>query len=244
LKIVATIEARMSSSRLPGKVLLPAGGEPLLAHLVRRLRAVPSLQDIVLATTVNSADDVLVRFAEERGLRYFRGSESDVLGRVVAAAASVGADLVVETTGDNPIIDPKIIETVVRTYLANDALYVGNTHIKSYPDGMDVQVFKLDTLRQSAAMTDAALDREHVTLHIRKHPEVFRPIHVVAPPDLHWPELSVTLDEPGDYALISGVIEALGPDNPLFDCADLIRLMRLEPQRMGLNRLIVRKGDS
>ena len=170
----------MTSSRLPGKVLLPALGEPMLKHLVKRLRAVPSLHGIVLATTVNAQDDVLVEFAGQEGIGYFRGSENDVMGRVAGAARSSGADVVVEITGDCPIIDPKIIEHVIRLFRANQAAYVGNAHVRSYPDGMDTQVFRLETLERSAAMTDAPLDREHVTRHIRNHPELFPPLHVVA----------------------------------------------------------------
>jgi spore coat polysaccharide biosynthesis protein SpsF len=234
----------MSSSRLPGKVLLPVLGEPLLAHLVRRTRAVPSLSGIVLATTTNAGDDVLAALAGELNIGSFRGSEHDVLGRVLDAATSAEADVIVELTGDNPLIDPAIIETVVRTFLANDADYVSNTHVKSFPDGMDVQVFRRETLARSASMTDEPLEREHVTLHIRKHPQLFRPIHVVAPPELHWPELSVTLDERGDYELIRRITERLGARNPLFDCGDVIGLLRAHPEWLGLNRTVTRKGDS
>ena len=243
-RIVATIEARMSSTRLPGKVLLPAMGQPLLAHLLRRLRSVPSLDDVILATTSSAADDVLADFAEKHGLGCFRGSEDDVMGRVAAAASFARADVVVETTGDNPIIDPEIIETVVRTFLANDADYVSNTHVKSFPDGMDVQVFRLSTLEHSASMTDSQLDREHVTLHMRMHPELFKAIHVVAPPHLHWPELSVTLDESGDYELIRRIVETLHPVNPLFGCAEIMNVVRHNPGWLELNRAVARKGDS
>lgn len=243
MKIVATIEARMTSSRLPGKVLLPVTAQPLLGHLVRRLRAVPALNDIVLATTVNASDDVLVEFARTAGIRCFRGSEDDVMGRVVGAARSAGADLIVEITGDCPIIDPDIVETVIRTYIANDADYVGNAHIRSFPDGMDVQVYRFGTLVRSASMTDDPLEREHVTLHIRNHPELFRHLHVVAPPQLHWPELGLTLDEPGDYELIRRVIERLEPDDPVFKCGAIVRLLRNNPAWLELNRAVVRKGD-
>jgi spore coat polysaccharide biosynthesis protein SpsF len=109
---------------------------------------------------------------------------------------------------------------------------------------MDVQVFRLATLQESAAMTDAPLDREHVTLHIRNHPERFRAIHVVAPPDVHWPELGLTLDEPGDYELLRRVIEHLEPINPLFTCDDVVRLLRANPDWLELNRAAVRKGDT
>jgi spore coat polysaccharide biosynthesis protein SpsF len=244
LKIVATIEARMSSSRLPGKVLFPVLGEPLLGRLIRRLRGVDLVNEIVLATTTNAADDVLAGLARSYEIQCFRGSEADVMGRVVAAANSVAADLIVETTGDNPIIDPSIIDVVLRTYLANRADYVSNTHVKSFPDGMDVQVFSLETLQRSAAMTNAPFDREHVTLHIRSHPEIFRPIHVIAPEALRWPELSVTVDEPADFELVRRIIESLEPSAPLFGCARILDLLRNNPSWLELNCAVVRKGDA
>ena len=131
-------------------------------------------------------------------------------------------------------IDPAIIETTIRTFLANDADYVSNTHVKSFPDGMDVQVFRRETLARSAEMTKDPLEREHVTLHIRRQPQLFRPIHVVAPPELHWPELSVTLDERGDYELIRRLAERLGAADPLFGCRDIIGL--LVRQHRGVER--------
>lgn len=234
----------MSSSRMPGKVLRSVLGEPLLAHLIRRLRAISLLDDIILATTTNPADERLAGFAGECGVRCFRGSETDVMGRVAAAAESVSADLIVEITGDNPIIDPDIIDTVLRTYLANDAHYVSNTHVKSFPDGMDVQVFSLETLLRSAASTAAPLDREHVTLHIRNHPKLFRPIHVIAPPNIRWPELAVTVDEPADFELVRRIIEALAPSTPMFSCLQIVDLVRKNPSWLALNRAVIRKGDS
>ena len=244
MKIVATIEARMTSSRLPGKVLMPVLGQTMLEHLVARLRAVPSLNAIVLATTVNPADDPLAAFAQEHGLACFRGSEDDVMQRVIDAADSVGADVVVEITGDCPIIDPQIIEQTIRMFNVHEAEYVSNVQIRSYPDGMDTQVFRLDTLKRSAAMTDDLLDREHVTLHIRKHPELFSCMHLVAPPEIHWPELGLTLDEPKDYLLLKKIIEYFEPMNPLFNCLDAVRLLRNRPDWVEINQAVVRKGNT
>jgi spore coat polysaccharide biosynthesis protein SpsF len=244
MKIVATIEARMTSSRLPGKVLLPASGIPMLQHLVNRLRAVPSLDGIVLATTTNETDDALEAFAGQMSINCFRGSEEDVMSRVIGAAVSVNADLVVEITGDCPIIDPQIIEQTIRMYHANPADYVSNAHIRSYPDGMDTQVFLLETLKHSASMTEDQLDHEHVTLHIRNHPEIFRHVHLVAPPELHWPELGLTLDEPADYELLKRIVEHFENTNPLFSCLDVIRLLREKPEWVAINQEVLRKGDN
>lgn len=244
MKIIATIEARMTSSRLPGKVLLPVFGQPMLQHLLNRLRAVPSIDDIVLATTINADDDVLVEFAARAGLAVYRGSEQDVMARVIGAAEAAGADVVVEITGDCPIIDPDIVEQTIRMFLHHDADYVSNAHIRSYPDGMDTQVFRLVTLKRSASMTIDPLDHEHVTLHIRNHPELFTKVHLVAPPSLCWPELGLTLDEEADYILLSRIIETLGPADPLFGCDEVIRLLEKNPEWIEINRAVVRKGDT
>jgi len=244
MKIVATIEARMTSSRLPGKVLLPALGKPMLHHLIARLRRVPSLDGIVLATTVNPTDEPLQAFAESESIACYRGSEDDVMGRVIGAAEHGDADVVVEITGDCPIIDPDIVEQAIRTFVANEAAYVGNAHVRSYPDGMDVQVFRLDTLKQSAEQTRDPLDREHVTLHIRNHPDLFSHLHMVAPPSLHWLELGLTLDEESDYQLLKRIIEHFGEDRAGFGCGEVISLLRNRPDLVAINRSVSRKGDT
>ena len=244
MKIIATIEARMTSSRLPGKVLLQAAGKPLLEHLVNRLQSVPSLNEIVLATTINETDDELEEFAKKIGIHCYRGSENDVMSRVIGAAESVCADVVVEITGDCPIIDPQIVEQTIRVFKANQVDYVSNSHVRSYPDGMDTQVFWLESLKRSARMTSDALDHEHVTLHIRNHPEIFSQMHLVAPPELHWPELGLTLDEISDYELIKKIIEYFEPNGLLFSCREVVQLLQQRPSWVAINQPVVRKGDT
>lgn len=244
MKVVATIEARMTSTRLPGKVLLPALGRPMLHHLVSRLRAVPSIDEIVLATTTNATDDPLAAFAEAEKLTIFRGSEEDVMARVIGAAECGGADAVVEITGDCPIIDPDLVEQTIRMFFHHNADYVSNSLVRSYPDGMDTQVFSLEALKRSAQMTNDPLDREHVSRHMCQHPELFSRVHLIAPPSLHWPELGLTLDEVADYQLLKKIIETLGPADPLFGCHDTIKLLRTYPDWVEINRAVVRKGDS
>lgn len=241
MKIVATIEARMTSSRLPGKVMLPALGRPMLAHLTSRLKAVPSIDEIVLATTINATDDVLADFAEKDGIKVFRGSEEDVMSRVIGAADSAQADVVVEITGDCPIIDPDLVEQTIRVFKRNNAVYAANSFISSYPDGMDTQVITLEALKKSFALTNDPLDREHVSRHIVNNPQLFSHVYLIAPPSLHWPGLGLTLDEPADYELIRTLIENLGKDNPLFGCADVIRFLRANPQVLKVNDLVQRK---
>lgn len=243
-KIVATIEARMTSSRLPGKPLMQVLGKSMLEILVSRLQTSPSIAEIILATTVNAADEPLVAEAARIGIGCYRGSEEDVMQRVIDAADSAGANIVVEITGDCPLIDPQIVEQCIRIFRENDAAYVGNAHVRSYPDGMDVQVFGLDTLKKSAAMTQDTLDHEHVTLHIRNNPHAFPPINIVAPPVLHWPDLGLTLDELGDFHLLEKIIEQLYPSDPCFSCQEIIALIRRNPDWLRLNEAVIRKGYS
>lgn len=241
-KIVATVEVRMTSSRLPGKHMLEVCGKPILAHLIDRLKRVPSLDAVVIATTVNPADDVLCELAESCGVRYYRGSEEDVMQRVVDAATSADADLVVEITGDCPVIDPEIIEQAIRMHCHNASDYTGNAEIRSYPDGMDVQVFSLAHLTEAAAITDDADDHEHVSLYFRRHPEIYRHVHLVAPPELHWPELGLTLDEPKDYLLLKHLYEHFLPLNPEFSCLDILRYLRKHPEVVAINEDVCRNA--
>ena len=244
LRVVATIEARMTSSRLPGKVLMPVLGDPMLMHLVRRLRAVSSIDGIVIATTTNAADESIVEFARAAGVPCYRGSEDDVLARVIGAAESDDADIVVEITGDCPVIDPDIVEQTIQMFAHHNADYVSNSLVRSYPDGMDAQVMLLETLQASAALTTDRLDREHVSRFICRHPDLYSHVHLIAPPSLHWPELGLTLDEKDDYVLLKKIIENLYPIDPLFSCSDMIRVLKNNPDWIEINRNVTRKGDT
>lgn len=243
-KIVATIEARMTSSRLPGKPLLKVIKKTMIEHLVLRLKKVQSINEIVLATTDNQADDILISAVKNLGIKVFRGDENDVMQRVIGAAESVKASTVVEITGDCPLIDPEIIEQCIRMFKLHAVDYVSNAVIRSYPDGMDTQVFSLKTLKKSASMTKDLLDREHVSLHIRNNPKIFKQIHLVAPPEIHWPSLGITLDELGDYKLIKIIIENLYKKNPYFSCLDIIKFLKKNPKYLKLNDYVNRKGDN
>ena len=244
MKIVAIIEARMSSSRLPGKVLMEAAKKPMLEHLVNRLKFVASLDEIIIATTINKSDDILENFSKNMNISCYRGSENDVMSRVIEAADSVCTDIVVGITGDCPVIDPQLIEQTIQLFKINNADYVANAHVRTYPDGMDTQVYKLDILKQSAAMTNDKLDREHVTLHIRNNPDLFSHLYLPAPPECFWPELGLTLDEQEDYELLKKIIEHFNPINPLFSCLDIVRLLNKKPDWIKLNENVQRKGDA
>ena len=241
-RVVAIIEARMTSSRLPGKHMLPANGKPMIEHLINRIKQVLSLDEIVMATTVNETDEPLVALTKRLGIACFRGSEEDVMSRVIGAAESVNADIIVGITGDCVIIDPLLVEQTIQMFLNNKCAYVNNAAVSSYPGGMNTQVYELESLKKSALMTDDSLDHEHVTSHIFRNPDLFPPVYLVAPPDLHWPELKLELDEPADYELLKKIIEYFGDENPYFSCKDVIDFLKEKQEWVGINQDVCRKG--
>lgn len=236
MRTVATIEARMTSSRLPGKVLMPAHGKPMLARMVERLKRVPSLDGIVVATTENITDNPIEEVARDLGIGCWRGSEDDVLARVRDAAHAHGIDVIVELTGDCPLIDPAIVESCIQAYRAAGVDYLSNVLERSFPIGMDTQVFRRDILDDVARRTDDPVDHEHVSLYIYRHPELYSLSNVAAPPELTDPELRLTLDTLEDYKLITAVFDALLPTKgPGFTLGDVLDLLRAEPQLRRLN---------
>lgn len=234
-RICATIEARMGSTRLPGKVLLDAEGRPMLERMVERTRRVSSLDGIVIATTTAAADDPIAALAERLGIGLFRGSEDDVMGRVLGAAESHKADVVVELTGDCPVIDPAIIEKVIAVYQASRVDYCSNILTRSYPIGMDTQVFATAVLRDAYSRTTNSLDREHVSLFIYRHPEIYSLHNVEAEPGHCHPDLRLTLDTAEDLELLRAVFAGLLPDNPAFSLTDVLRFLERRPDLARLN---------
>lgn len=235
-KVVATIESRMTSTRLPGKVLLEAVGKPILAHLIERVRRSQLIDEIVVATTANLADDPIVELADHLGVGLWRGSEDDVMGRVLGAAQTFEADVIVELTGDNPLIDPQLIDDAIRFYLANDVDYASNFLERSLPDGFPVEVFSTAALIDAEFRTDDQQDREHVTPFIFRNTDRYTIGHVPIPDDLKRPDISLTLDFPVDYEVISAVLEALYPKNSAFTIRDCLKYLDDNPDLAAKNR--------
>jgi spore coat polysaccharide biosynthesis protein SpsF len=223
----------MTSTRLPGKVMLPVLGRPLLAHMVERLRRARRIDAIVLATTTDAASDPLEALAAELGIGCFRGSEDDVLGRVLGAARSAHADVIVETTADCPLIDPAVVDLVVERFQEGGADYCSNTLERTFPDGLDVQVFPTAVLAEVDRLTADPADREHVSLYIYEHPERYRLRNVSSsrPDTGAW---RITLDEPADYALVTAIFEALYPRDPQFGFEAIVALLDKQPELRAL----------
>ncbi len=241
MKIIATIEARMDSSRLPGKILKPLLGKPMLEQLIERVRRSKLIQEIVVATTTAPNDAETVEACQKIGVKNFRGSSDDVLGRVLQAAKTNGADLIVELTGDCPLLDPEVIDSVIRKYLTGNFDYVSNIVERTFPRGMDTQIFSVKVLEQVSKVTQDPADRENVSLYIYEHPEKFRLGNVAAPPELRRPELRLTVDTQNDLDLVRGIYAGLYPKRPDFSLSEVIRLLDENPELKEMNAHIQQK---
>lgn len=233
----------MASSRLPGKVLLPVLDKPLLQHMIERVQRSRYLDEVVIALPDGSGDDPIIDLAEKIGVPHYRGSEDDVLSRVVDTARSRRADILVQLTGDCPLMDHRLIDACVQKYLEDKWDYIANDLVRTYPIGFDVAVMSVNLLASTLDEPDLdEVDREHVTTYLVERPERFRLYNVSAPPDLSYPEMQVTLDTPEDYAVIRNVFEHLYPRNPDFSTGDVIHYLLESPDIASINEQIKRKS--
>jgi len=235
MKITAIVEARMTSTRLPGKVLMEAGGKPLLQILLERLARASHLNAITVATTVNQADEPIVSLCRKLDFPCFRGSEMNVLERVCGAAASMNADIMVEITGDCPLLDPKLVDETIETFLTRfpTTRYVSNSGPDiSMPWGFDVQVFMAADLYAINAANPDEQDREHVSFSFYRpeNQEKYNPFFIQYTGELNRPDLRVTLDYRADYELIRAAYEDLAQKNPDFTAIEVIRWLDAHPQ--------------
>ena len=235
-RIVASVEARMSSTRLPGKVLCDIRGKPSVLHLLERLKQCQYLDDIMLATTTCSSDDPLVERIAAEGFRVCRGPEKDVLKRVVSAHHEMKSDIIVEVTGDCPLIDPDVIDMGILTYLKNDCDVVSNTSKLSFPQGLDVQVFALEKLVWVEQNIFDEAVREHVSLYFYENENFYKIIHLQAPPCWHAPDIRCQIDYPEDLEFVRAVYNRLAPKYPDgFGIEQILALLQSEPNLIKIN---------
>ncbi len=235
-RTIASIEARMSSERLPGKVLADIGGVCLLGRIVRRLKRSSRLSDVVVATTDDPADDAVAEWAETERVACFRGSEEDVLDRVVGAQRMMHSEIVVEVCGDTPLLDPAVIDTAVEAFETEACDIVSNTWTLSYPQGIDAQVFRLADLEEIARTATDPAAREHVSLYFYEHPDVYRLHELEAPPELRNPEQRLQVDYSDDLALVREIYGRLEPVyGDAFGTGEILALLRDNPELAEIN---------
>jgi spore coat polysaccharide biosynthesis protein SpsF len=242
MKTVIIVQARMTSTRLPGKVMKPVLGKPLLQYQIERLQRVKLADETVIATTTNKTDEPIIDLCNTLSVAHFCGSEEDVLARYYDAATKHQADAVIRVTSDCPLIDPQVINQVIDYYLQNQSNYdyVSNSIKRTYPRGMDTEVFSFSVLQQAFLEATAPPDREHVTPFIHRQPERYHLGHVTYIEDCshyRW-----TVDTPEDFELIQKIIQAVYPTQPSFTLEDCLRWLRKYPDWYFINSHIEQKN--
>ena len=240
MKVTGIIQARMGATRLPGKPMLQLCGKPVIWHMVKRAKATPSVELIVVATTTSREDDILVEFLKEQGILYFRGSEEDVLSRFAEAARQYNADVIVRITADDPLKDPVIIDRVIKTYLNSYPRfdYVSNVHPPTFPEGQDTEVFSKKALFRAEREAEDLYCREHVTAYFYQFPERFRLCNVTNEIDLS--HLRWTLDTQEDLEFFQHVYDALYRLGEIISMTEVLEWLKDHPHVQMINRNVKR----
>lgn len=240
-RIVAIVQARMGSSRLPGKSLADIAGKPMLQHVVERLARSRRIDEVVIATTTDPRDTPVLRLAETLCCRAFAGSEQDVLTRYLEAGSASRADVIVRVTADCPLIDPVLPDEVIDAYLREGADYASNILVQTYPRGVETEVFSLEALRGINGAAAQPFEREHVTPYFYLHPEEFKLVRVTAEGTLRRPDLRLCVDTEADLRLVRELFARLGKEDNHFSLADVIQAIAAEPHLAAINAHVAQK---
>jgi len=242
-KVVAIVQARVGSTRLSEKVLKRILGKPMLWHVINRLKKAKLIDEIVVATTTRKEDKSIIRLSEENGVKSFAGSEEDVLDRYYQAAKTHNADVIIRITADCPLIDPRVVDRVVKHFLDGDFDYVSNTCVESgvtckqtYPDGLDTEVFSFKALEKAWKEAKMQSEREHVTSYIWKQPDVFKIRRIQYCKDLSNMRWSVDYEE--DLRFVREVYKRLYKKGIFFHLEDVLTLLSEHPELMEINSVI------
>ena len=244
MKIGAIIQARTSSTRLPGKVLkaLPYNsGITCLEQVIRRLKKSKKLNEIIIATTEETEDNPIVNITKKEKVKYFRGSKENVLSRYYFATKENNIDIIVRITSDCPCIDADITDLTIDEHINKMVDYTTNSLVRTYPHGVDVEVFNFNALEKAHKNATKDYEKEHVTPYINRNPQIFKINIVKAPQELYAPDIRVTLDTEEDYALLCAVFDYLYPKNKYFNAYDIVNLFIQKPWLKLINKKVIQK---
>ncbi|MDP4093179.1 MAG: glycosyltransferase family protein [Bacillota bacterium] len=244
MNIGVIIQARMGSTRLKGKILksLPINSDiTVLQQVIRRVRASLKVNCIIIATTESAQDNAIVDIAIKEKAKYFRGSEDDVLSRYFFAAKENNLDIIARITSDCPCIDPETIDYVVEAFIESDCDYVSNALERTYPRGLDVEVFSFKALKKAFDESSKSFDREHVTPYMHMNRNIFKVKNIIAPVKLNNPNIRITVDTYDDYMLLSAIYDYLYKDNILFKAEEIVSLFESKPWLYLLSMDVVQK---
>lgn len=236
-KITVMIQARTQSIRLPNKVLASIENQSLISHIIERLKSSKTVEQIILATSSRKEDDRLVEIANKWKISSFVGDENDVLSRFYHAAVKFNADPIIRITGDCPLVDPDLLDKMMKLYLKNSYDYVSNTITPTYPDGLDIEIFSIDALTKSFNEAKLESEREHVTPYIWKNPEKFHLYNFKNSEDQS--EFRWCVDEQEDLELIRKIYANFKP-RTIFSFNDVIEFLKLNPKISKINNTIKR----
>lgn len=237
---IAIIQARMSSTRLPGKILKKINGNVILDYVIDRLRFCKRLDNIVLATTTSKKDDILEQYSVKKSIDYFRGSEEDVLSRYYYAVKKFKADIIVRITSDCPLIDPEIVDEVIKKHIEGSSDYTANIIKRTFPRGLDVEVFNFDVLEADFKNANKKHQREHVTPYIKEHPEKFKLKNIEAKGRIKRPDIRIAVDTVEDFKLIKKIIQYF--NNLNFKTEEIIDFLDRNPDILEINKNIKQKS--
>ena len=226
---LAIVQARMSSTRYPGKVLAPLAGQPMILRQLERTQRAKTLDAIVVATSTDASDEELAQLVKASGFDVVRGDLNDVLARFIQVIDQYLPETVVRLTADCPLISPQVIDQVVARFNQGDCDYASNTMTPTYPDGLDVEVVKASVLQEVAKTSIDKAEREHVTLGVYRNPDKYRIANFAGEVDIS--HLRWTVDTPEDHAFVKAIYDELYPKNPNFDIDDVISYLQDHPER-------------
>lgn len=237
--VVAILQARTGSTRLPAKVLRKIKGKTLLELYVNRVKPSLLIDRIVIATTTNPQDDVIEQLAKKIGVDSFRGSENDLLDRYYQCAKKYNAHIVARITPDDPFVDYQVVDRAIRIFLDNDVDFVTNHFEPTFPEGLDVEVYSIDALKKSWEHAELLSEREHVFPYIQNHQDLFRIINFTQEND--YSHLRWTIDHECDFKMTELIYDHLYDKKPVFLQADILKLLEVHPEIAQMNAHIKRK---
>jgi spore coat polysaccharide biosynthesis protein SpsF len=237
------IEARTKSTRLPNKILLKLGKETVLGYLINRLKPISKKYNakIIVATTIDKSDIKIIRALKNKKASTFRGSSNNVLERVVKAAEKYKIDVIIRITSDCPLVDIDLIDQSIQIFLNNQIDIVTNAHVRSYPDGMDVEIIKTKALKKVLKIVKNDYEMlEHLSLGFKKYSKNFKIINLIAPPNLFFPNIGITLDEREDYILISKIVNYFKKKKKILSCQNILNFINKNKKISVINKKIKR----
>ena len=242
-RVVAVIQARMGSKRLPGKVLRDLEGTPVLAHVIRRVISAPRVDRVVVATTTSDADDAIAALADHEGAAVTRGEEDDVLARFAAAFQEHGGTIGVRITSDCPCVDPQLVGRMIHEFSCArpDIDYLSNAVVRTFPRGYDVEIFRVDALVRAYVAADDRSAREHVTPYLYRHPEQFAIAHYTREDPSHTADWRLTLDEEADWRVLEYLFQALYPSDAFFGLEAVERFLTAHPDVLTWNASVAQR---